>query len=247
MLHWLSVFYRSKFSHLKPLHLHVMGLQHPCTAEKEGHITWIFSDSFRAQVSLCVRANKQKTWDLQKNEGETKQKRTISSLKTKKKAKAFFLNACTPTNCIITGTAPIWQSHQEIHLISLLTGFLPSFSDTPIFLKEKKVWWHLWLSGVSGMCVFMCTDVCTHLSLSFCFTCTKAWFSFVCLFLGKTLTPFLPLKWRQSQVRFLACSYPNDTVTQGGQPSKRHLLLYHMTGCAFGMHNLSATVSNTLQ
>lgn len=33
----------------------------------------------------------------------------------------------------------------------------------------------------------------------------------------------------------LAHSYPNDTVTQGGNQSKRHMDLFHVTDTAFGM------------
>lgn len=81
LLHWLSVSYISKITHLKTLHLRVvMGLQHPCTAEREWHITGILStsDSFRAQVPVWVKANKQKTWDLKENEGEAEQSITTS-------------------------------------------------------------------------------------------------------------------------------------------------------------------------
>lgn len=147
----------------------------------------------------------------------------------------------------MTGTAPISQGHQHLHLISLSQVSSLAFQILPFYQEKTKVWWHLvWLSGVSGVCVFMCTDVCTHLSLSSCFTCTRLGGLCVPFPRKKLLMPFPPPKWRQSQVQFLACSYPDDTVTQRGKPSKRHLLLCHMTGSAFGMHNLSAAVSDAL-
>lgn len=67
------------------------------------------------------------------------------------------------------------------------------------------------------------------------------------LFPGKKpLMPLAPkpeMEAKPSAALGLAHSYPNNTVTQGGNPSKRHLDLFHVTDTAFGMpdkHSLSA-------
>lgn len=60
-------------------------------------------DNFRAQVSVWVKANKQKTWDLKKNERETITVNNNFVVKNEK-IKAFF-GTCTPTT--------IWSLEQH--------------------------------------------------------------------------------------------------------------------------------------
>lgn len=77
-----------------------------------------------------------------------------------------------------------------------------------LFQGKTEAWWyHLLLSGNSEMCVFMCADVCVHLSISLpLLHLPKAWWSLHIFFPGKSLWCLLhaSLKCRQSQVQLLA-------------------------------------------
>lgn len=141
---------------------------------------------------------------------------------------------------ITTGTAHISQWHLQLHLISPSQVSSPAVQLFPFFQGKTEAWWHLLLlSGDSGMCVFVCADVCVHLSISVLLLhLPKAWWSLYAFSQEKASDAFLAQSEMETKPRAvlgLAYSYPNDTVTQGGNPSKRHLHLYHMTDAAFGM------------
>lgn len=107
---------------------------------------------------------------------------------------------------ITTRTAHISQWHLQLHLISLSQVSSPAVQLFPFFQGKTEAWHLLLLSGDSGMCVFMCADVCIHLSISVLLLHLPRLGGLCMLFpRKKLLMPFWPsLKWRQSHVQFLA-------------------------------------------
>lgn len=178
------------------------------------------SDSFRAQVSVWVKANKQKIWDLKKNEGKAEQSITTSELKMKKKS---IFGTCTPS----TTSSPeqptfhgdtlscIWSPHRR---------FLPQLFSYSHFFKGRLKHDDISCCSLGALgCVCSCVQMCAYTCPSLFFCCTCSSLGGLCMLLPrkKLLMLFPPqseMEPKSSAVLGLACSYPNDTCDPGRKP-----------------------------